>query len=254
MKKLTNSVACNRSSNNNDGKLTTELVMRQIAENRMSVQRTVEYYNHIWGHQLDAEEVQETVQVAILKALEASERYDPQRASLPTWLGRIAKNELLDRCMAKMRKRTVETSYVDEADDEGCFDEGIRQLHFRLDEKENPGSSMESRDANRLSRVRISCLQKAVLALNERDQQVIQMLLCGMTGKQMAQSLHLSEDTQRKRVHDVRKRLQRKLAEFHYSDLERRLSWPSEESESLEEDEDEMFSDFFAASRIEECG
>lgn len=254
MEKLTNSAARNRNTNNNDGNFTTEQVMRQIAENRTSVRRTVEYFNHIWGHQLDAEDVQDAVQVTIQKALEACEWYNPQRASLPTWLGRIAKNVVLDRCMAKMRKRTVETSYIDEADDEGFFDDGIRQLHFRLDANDNPSSKMETLEAKRLSRLRIACFRKAILALSERDQQVIRMLLLGMTGKQMAQALQLMECTQRKRVHDVRQRLKRKLNEFHYSDLEARLSRQPEAPDCPEEDDDEVFGHFFAVSRTEECG
>ena len=254
MEKLTNSAARNRNTNNNDGNLTTEQVMRQIAENRTSVRRTVEYFNHIWGHQLDAEDVQDAVQVTILKALEACEWYNPKRASLPTWLGRIAKNVVLDRCMAKMRKRTVETSYIDEADDEGFFDDGIRQLHFRLDTNDNPSSRMETLEAKRLSRLRIACFRKAILALSERDQQVIRMLLLGMTGSQMAQALQLMEGTQRKRVHDVRQRLKRKLEELHYSELEARLPRQAEVPDYPDEDDDEVFGHFFAASRTEECG
>lgn len=254
MEKLTNSAARNRNTNNNDGKLTTEQVMQQIAENQTSVRRTVEYFNHIWGHQLDAEDVQEAVQVTILKALEACELYNPQRASLPTWLGRIAKNVVLDRCMAKMRKRTIETSYIDEADDEGFFDDGIRQLHFRLDANDNPSSRMETLEAKRLSRLRIACFRKAILALSERDQKVIKMLLLGMTGKQMAQALQLTEATQRKRVHDVRLRLRRKLDEFYFSNLEARLPRQPEAPDCPDEDDDEVFGHLFAASRTEECG
>ena len=62
-------------------------------------------YNYIFYRLLSREDTEDVVSVIFMKAARSAETFDESRASLRTWLCRIAQNALIDFFRAK--KRTV---------------------------------------------------------------------------------------------------------------------------------------------------
>jgi RNA polymerase sigma factor (sigma-70 family) len=185
-----------------------------IADNRFAAAQAARHYNRLYGFRLHADELDDAVQNALCKAIANAEYYDSRKASVATWLSRIVGNEIVDRLHEKNISYIRSIPYSDEPDEEGYYDDSIRQMHFRLEESVCPSGHLEHAEAIIQSRNKAESIMKAVHALSYRDQVVVALLLRNLSGAEMAKRLKLSESAQRKLVHDVRKRLRRKMNEL----------------------------------------
>ncbi|MBQ5936030.1 MAG: sigma-70 family RNA polymerase sigma factor [Bacteroidales bacterium] len=191
-----------------------------IAESRSEIVRSARHYNYVYGSHLRKEDVEDAVQDAICKAMAKVAHYDSRKAKVSTWVCRIVRNEIVDRLKQQAISITRDVRYIDDSGEDGAFDEGVRQLHFRRDEEEGASGPIEYAEGRMLSRLRIECISRAVGGLNKRDQRVIAMLMQKVPGAVMAHKLGITETAQRKLVHDVRKRLRRELEIRNYQKVE----------------------------------
>ena len=213
-------------------------VRQIIAENRSVVVRAARHYNYVYGAHLQKDDIEDVVQDAICKAIANAAHYDPMKAKVTTWIGRIVRNEIVDRLKEQSESMSRSVLYVDESDEDGVFDDGIRQLHFRRDEEEGASGHVESAEGRMLSRLRVECISHAVGALSKRDQRVITMLMQNVPGAVMARKLELTEAAQRKLVHDVRKRLRKELDACHYQNIEGLINVSHIDVNNYDDDED----------------
>lgn len=220
--------------------------MQKVAQSFEKTKKAVNFFNFSEGLQLSKDECEEIVQSSMYKGLLAADRYDQSRASMSTFLNRIAHNSTIDVLSERTRSSWRDISYSDDTDQDGNYNDSLRQMHFALNREEGVASSgILSAENRRSSRLKIECIRDAVKSLSDRDQTVVYMLLKGKTGKEMAEELHMTEIAQRKLVHDVRHRLSTKLSTLHYEDIEDRTSRYLGESNWYDETRDETFGFFF---------
>lgn len=233
--------------------LTVEQVREMIANNQASLKESIRQHNYKLGLQLSREEKEEILAVVNYKALLAADTYNPKSAKVKTWLSRIARNEIVSYLKGRTASSVISVKYTDESDDDGCFDDRIRQMHYRLDEVESQRAGFLGAERDRESLLKVECLNEAILSLKDRDQSVVFMLLEGVSGREMAQRLNISECAQRKLVLDVRGRLKRQMAKMHYADIADCTDRYRNIDVKLEEATEEMFG-FMYASRSEMNG
>lgn len=199
--------------------LTVEQLREMIANSQASLKESIRQHNFNFGLQLSKGDRDEILALVNCKALHAAESYNPALGKLETWMSRIARNAIIDYLKSKVECATQQILYVDESDDEGRFSDSIRQMHYRLEEVETQRVGLEKKEGERESVLRMRCLNDAILSLKDRDRSVVYMLIDGVSGKEMAERLGISECAQRKLVLDVRKRLRNILARMHYADI-----------------------------------
>lgn len=213
-------------------------VRQIIAESRSAVVRAARHYNYLYGSHLKKDDIDDVVQDAMCKAIANAMHYDPKKAKVTTWISRIVRNEIVDRLKEQAESMSRSVRYADESDEDGVFDDGIRQLHFRRDEEEGASGHVESAEGRMLSRLRVECISRAVGSLSKRDQRVITMLMQNVPGAVMARRLELTEAAQRKLVHDVRKRLHKELDACRYQSIEGLINVSHIDIRNYEDDED----------------
>ena len=168
---------------------------------------------------MSKEDQEEILATVTYRALEAAESYDASKASIRTWLNKIASNTISSFTKERGRSEARSILYVDESDDDGRFPDEIRQMHFRLDEHEMKNDGIMGKERQRETLLKVECLKDVIHAMSDRDQSVIFMLMDGFSGREMADVLKIKETAQRKLVSDVRGRLRRRLAEAKYADI-----------------------------------
>lgn len=228
--------------------LTVEQVREMIANSQSSLKRSIKELNHDRGLPLTKEEMDEILAAVNYKAILAADTYNPALAQVKTWLNRIASNEIDSYLNRRTAAYATSVRYIDESDDDGYFDEGIRQMHYRLDEVESQRAGFLGMERDRESLLKVECLNDAILSLSERDQRVVCYRLQGMSGREMAKRLRISEVAQRKLVSDVRGRLKRRMAKMHFVDIADRTDRYRNIEVKLEDATEEMFG-FMYASR-----
>lgn len=235
------------------GKLSVEQVREMIANNQASLKESIRQLNYKRGLPLTGEEREEILSVVTYKALLAADTYNPQLSQVKTWLSRIASNEIDSYLKRRALQRSVSVKYIDECDDEGYFDDRIRQMHYRLDEVESQRTGFLGAERDRESLLKVECLNDAILSLSERDQKAVCYRLQGMSGREMAERLGISEVAQRKLISDMRGRLGKKMQMLHYADIADCTDRYRDCDVRLEEATEEMFG-FMYASRSEMNG
>lgn len=232
------------------GKLSVEQVREMIANSQASLKESIRQLNYKRGLPLSGEEREELLSVVIYKALLAADTYNPQLSQVKTWLSRIASNEIDSYLKRRALQSSVCVKYIDECDDDGCFDDRIRQMHYRLDEAESQKVGFLGVERDRESLLKVECLNDAILSLSERDQKAVCYRLQGMSGREMAERLGISEAAQRKLISDMRGRLGKKMQMLHYADIADCTDRYRDCDVRLDEAKDEMFG-FVYASRSE---
>ena len=233
--------------------LTTEQVREMIANNQASLKESIRQHNYKLGLQLNRKDQDEILAVVNYKALLAADTYNPKAAKVKTWLSRIAYNEIVNHLKRRTASSVVSVKYIDECDDDGCFDDRIRQMHYRLDEVESQKAGFLGAERDRESLLKVERLNDAILSLKDRDQQVVCYLMQGICGREMAERLGISEVAQRKLVSDVRGRLKKRMQVMHYADIAERTDRYRDREVRVEEATEEMFG-FMYASRSEMNG
>ena len=233
--------------------LTTEQVRELIANNQASLKESIRQHNYKLGLQLSKKEQDEILAVVNYKAILAADTYNPASAKVKTWLSRIARNEIISYLRNRTASSVINVKYIDESDDDGCFDDRIRQMHYRLHETESQKAGFLGAERERESLLKVECLNDAILSLKDRDQLVVCYLMQGISGREMAERLGLSEVAQRKLVSDVRGRLKRRMKAMHYEDIADCTDKYRDSEVRLEESTEEMFG-YMYASRSEMNG
>jgi RNA polymerase sigma factor (sigma-70 family) len=233
--------------------LTTEQVREMIANNQASLKESIRQHNYKLGLQLNRKDQDEILAVVNYKALLAADTYNPKAAKVKTWLSRIAYNEIVNHLKRRTASSVVSVKYIDECDDDGRFDDRIRQMHYRLDEVESQKAGFLGAERDRESLLKVERLNDAILSLKDRDQQVVCYLMQGICGREMAERLGISEVAQRKLVSDVRGRLKKRMQVMHYADIAERTDRYRDREVRVEEATEEMFG-FMYASRSEMNG
>ena len=233
--------------------LTAEQVMELIAKSQASLRKSIRQHNYDLGLQLTKEDQDEILAEVNYKAALAAGSYNPEKAKVETWLSSIAYNVSVTYLTKRTTSSSVSVKYIDESDDDGYFDDRIRQMHFRLDEAESQRVGFLGEERKRESILKMECLNDAILSLSERDQKVVCYRLQGMSGREMAERLGISEVAQRKLVSDMRGRLEKRLEVMHFEDISDRTDRYRDSEVRLEEAAEEMFG-FMYASRSEMNG
>lgn len=200
-------------------RLTANQVMEMIAGSQQQLKQDIKFLNFKYKGCLSKADQEEVFGIVLCKALEAAGGFDATKASLRTWLGTIARNEIITFSKAKGRSQARSILYVDESDEDGRFSDEIRQMHYRLDEHETRSIGIMGQERERETLLKVECLKDAIHSLSDRDQSVIFMLMDGFSGREMADVLKIKETAQRKLVSDVRGRLRRRLAQANYADI-----------------------------------
>ena len=123
-------------------------------------------------------------------------------------------------------------------------------MHFRLDEAESQRAGFLGAERDRESLLKVECLNDAILSLSERDQKAVCYRLQGMSGREMAKKLGITEVAQRKLISDMRGRLSKRMQMLHYADIADCTDRYRDCDVRLDEAKDEMFG-FVYASRSE---
>lgn len=233
--------------------LTAEQVMELIAKSQASLRKSIRQHNYDLGLQLTKEDQDEILAEVNYKAALAAGSYNPEKAKVETWLSSIAYNVSVTYLTKRTTSSSVSVRYIDESDDDGYFDDRIRQMHYRIDEAESQRVGFLGQERKRESILKMECLNDAILSLSERDQKVVCYRLQGMSGREMAERLGISEGAQRKLVSDMRRRLGDRLEEMHFEDIADRTDRYRNSEVRLEEAAEEMFG-FMYASRSEMNG
>ena len=86
-------------------------------------------YNAVYMRLLNRENTEDVVQETFIKAMNAYDRYDPEIASLPTWLNRIALNAVIDRIRRDNRKNVISfDEYLENGQEQGEDDPELARL------------------------------------------------------------------------------------------------------------------------------
>lgn len=233
--------------------LTAEQVMELIAKSQASLKKSIRQHNYDLGLQLTKEDQDEILAEVNYKAILAAVTYKPEKAKVETWLSGIAYNECVTYLMKRTASSSISVKYIEESDDECNFDYRLRQMHFRLDEADSQNVGIFGDERVRESMLKMECLNDAIFSLSERDQKVVCYRLQGMSGREMAEKLCISEGALRKLVSDMRGRLGRFLQVMHYSDIAESTDRYLDSEVRLKEANEEMFW-FMYASRSEVNG
>ena len=198
--------------------LTVEDVMKLIADSQQQLRNDIKSLNYTkFGNHLTHEDCREILGTVTLKALEAAGTYDPKRSGMRKWLKTIAHNEMVNLLRQKNFFYKNGIQYMDESDEDGMFDDGIRQMHYRLDEDESRSTGVFGKEATREALLRLELVTDAISSLSKKDQSVIFMLREGLSGKEIADALGVKETAQRKHAFDMRERLRKRLDARHYA-------------------------------------
>ena len=199
-----------KESINVSAELTTEQVMEMIADNFQLLLKDVRYHNYSTGCHLSQEDCEEIAAIVRYKAILAASRYDPTK-SIRTWMNAIAKNEVKKALKDKGKKARLSITYVDESDEDGAYSDELRQMHRRLSDESDPSNNVLTPEMVKAHKDGLVALKDALMTLSTRDRDVVRMLMDDLTGREMAERLHLKECAQRKLVVDVRKRLRKRI-------------------------------------------
>jgi RNA polymerase sigma factor (sigma-70 family) len=209
----------------NNETLSVEDVMNLVADSQQQLKEDIKFMNKDkFGLQLTQEDRQEILGVVTLKALEAAATYNPKLSKMRTWLKTIAHNEIVSFLNQRSLYVRKSVQYMDENDDNGRFDDGIRQMHYRLDDEECRKIGVFGKETARKSLLMAECMKCAIDSLCQRDRDVIFMIKEGLSGKQIADALGIKETAQRKLVFDMRGRLRKRLVEMRYVDIDEHSS------------------------------
>jgi len=153
----------------------------------------------------NAEDAEDAVQEGLLAALRKLDRFEG-RATLSTWLTRIVVNAAL------MRLRTLRAHQSEPIDEPMTEHGSVRFSDLLVDGRPNPEQLYARAEQRRLVNEGLQCLsrpQRRALSLHDFE---------GMTTKEMANTLGLSEGTVKSQVHRARRKLSqqvRRMQEAH---------------------------------------
>lgn len=175
--------------------MTPESKRALIAQNFRWMKVAVACYNVSTGMRLSREDCEDVVMDACVKAYAAAESFDPSKASMATWLGRIAQNTAssfrrskidTERCTLRYERIGVDGDTVSLVEADMLYGEELAPNRSLLSmEEEAEASSRQER------------LQHARMSLSERDQRLLEMYEDDIPGADMAKILGIEETAAR---------------------------------------------------------
>ena len=147
-------------------------------------------YSYLRFHLPSADEAEDLTADVFLRAVRAEQRFDPARASVRTWLFRIARNALLDHVRRERRRRQVPLGT-------------LRDLR----------SDAPSPEERVLWEEEVGRLLEAVAGLGARDREIIGLRYgSGLETREVAEILGVAEPAARTRLWRALTRLREALA------------------------------------------
>ena len=150
----------------------------------------------------------------IMKAWRSWDRYNPEVASVKTWVSRIAINCVKDAVDYKIKRLPISGSLSAQNEDEEEFDAFEvcdKKRGFNTGIQERFSEYEADRDINRREFER--CVSDEVGRLSEKNQRFVYMLKEGYSRKEMVAQDGGSANAVYKRVFDIRKALKDAIAE-----------------------------------------
>ena len=150
-------------------------------------------YNYVYYRLLNRENTEDVVSQIFIRMVQHLERFDPARASLKTWLFRIADNALIDF----YRRQKPVVSY----DNEHSGLENVLHVHF-------------DQQYDQLVAPERQAVLNALKQLPERDRTFIYYkYFLGITNREIAQRMSLNENTVAAIMLRARQKLKNVLAD-----------------------------------------
>lgn len=163
--------------------------------------RLYNYIVRMLGNPQDAEDI---LQEVFLRAYQALPNFDG-RASLSTWLFRIATNLCIDHHRKQERRVKTVSIYPDTTDD---LEEGGEEWEFPDTQTPNP---LEAALDKELQEV----VERAVMALSPKIRTVLLMYdVEGLSYEEIAQALQIPMGTVKSRLHLARTEIQKKVSAY----------------------------------------
>ena len=184
-----------------------------IASANAAVVRFVNLFSDKLGNKrfFSREDIEDMAGDAIMKACRSIDRYDPEKAKMSTWVGRIAVNTVKDAIDYKMKRLPISGSmYVASHDEGGEIDAD----EYILDPMVLNTMSENSADCRVLqSELKVRICQE-VSKMSEKRQRVARMLDGGCSIKEMAEAENCTSGAVSKRIWDIREALRSALVEW----------------------------------------
>ena len=166
----------------------------------------VERYGRTAGAELPLQELEDLCVDISIKVLENLDRYDPSRASLYTWVSRIAYHAEVDCFKCHMDRVTRERD---------VFHAGSKDLGYSLMQRSSRAARIWEADAELETTDSLEHIERARHALNPRYQEVLRLTENGAGPKDIANAFGISEGAAATLVCHARKALRKKLEDEH---------------------------------------
>ena len=159
------------------------------------------------------EDMEDMAATAVMKACGAMDRYDPERATLATWVGRIAANCVKDAVDYKMKRLCISAPmYTERNDEEG--DE------FGADEYAHDAGILDRMSVNDTdSRVLQAELQERindeVAKMTDKRKRIARMLNAGYSPQEMAEAEGCTTTAVYMCIWNIRETLRHALEEWN---------------------------------------
>ena len=224
--------------------LTPNQVKTQIFASIDAAEKAIASYNRRCGNRLSKETCEDLAVDACMQACEKFHTYDPQKASVRTWLGQIAHNLAFNTLSRELKKVSLDFDRVHdvEEDEEG----GAGASHLCQEERDqilldewDACEEVLAFEARRKSRLQKECYYKALASLGDKDQVLIYMRVeQHKGGEEMAEELGMTHGALRVAFSRALRAFKQALELRHFKDVDEHTSlyfW--EESSARPEDE-----------------
>lgn len=180
-------------------------------------------------------------------ACEKVNTYDPQKASVRTWLGKIAHNLAYNTLFKELRMVSLDMDRVHDVEvDE---DEGTASSRLCQEEREQvlleeweACEEVLGFEARRKSRLQKECYYKALASLGDKDQVLIYMRVeQHKGGEEMAEELGISHGALRVAFSRALKAFKQALELLHFRDIDEHTSLYFWEDSSSEDDDENAY-------------
>ena len=227
--------------------LTPDRVKTQIFASIDAAEKAIASYNRRCGNRLSKETCADLAMDACMQACEKSHTYDPQKASVRTWLGQIAHNLAFNTLSREMKIVSLDFDRVHdvEEDEEG----GAGTARLRQDERDQllldeweACEDVLAFEAQRKSRLQKECYYKALASLGDKDQVLIYMRVeQHKGGEEMAEELGMSHGALRVAFSRALSALKQALEQRHFKDVDEHTSLYFWEESSSGPEDDNLF-------------
>lgn len=174
-----------------------------------AVRKSIEVYGKKGGQILSSEDLEDLFQDTILKVLKYSGSFDPERASLSTWVGQIVASCKTDAYKRAMKQAVTYRRYESLQE---CPDEDGGEAEWLVDPKVSSVRSMELAPNRAIeTKEAEEEIWAALGSLKENYQHILDLSSRGLKPQGMAEVLGCTPDAAATLLHRARKALAKKL-------------------------------------------